>query len=267
MADIHSFVKVLEVCTVTPLPSSTVPTSLPLTFFDILWFRFPPVQRLFFYKTPVAPFTAVVLNLKKSLSAVLQHYLPLAGKIVWPENSPKPTVETVAGDGVLLTVAKSDADFHHLVDDRLREAAVFHPLVPELPAAEDQAAVLALQVTSFGSAGFCIGITSHHAILDGRSSTAFVKTWARVCKKLVGNSGGEWSESVFPEAETMPFYDRSVVADPAGLEDIYLRDWLASGGPNNRSLKYRQPKIGQDLFRGIFLHMFNLSSDQTRFLP
>lgn len=245
MEENHGSIKVLEVCTVAPPPGSAVPASLPLTFFDILWFRFPPVKRLFFYKSP-APFDVVVSNLKNSLSLTLQHYLPLAGAIVWPENSPKPTIETAAGDGVVLTVAESDADFHHLVGDGLRNAAKYRPLVAELAAAEERAAVVAVQVTSFGKDGFSIGITSHHAILDGRSSTLFVKSWAGLCKNLVAAS-----ESWAPE--TMPFYDRSVVADPAGLEAIYLRCWSGIGGHNNRSLKFLQLTISPDLFRGKYL--------------
>lgn len=248
MAEIHPSLDVLHLCTVPPPHGSLVPFSLPLTFFDILWLRFPPVQRIFFYKSS-APFDVVVSTLKNSLSAALQHYPPLAGAVVWPENSPKPAVQTVLGDGILLTLAKSSSNFSHLVSDGLREAAEFHTLVPRLPAADDRAAVMALQVTSFGTDGFCIGITSHHAILDGRTSTSFVKLWARLCKKLV--AGGESAEPVGSAAETMPFYDRSVIVDPRGLEGIFLRDWLAHGGSVNRSLKFWSPSIPQGLFRGI----------------
>ncbi|KAE8650582.1 phenolic glucoside malonyltransferase 1 [Cucumis sativus] len=239
-------IKVLEVCTVAPPPGSTVPVTLPLTFFDILWFRFPPVERLFFYKSPV-PFYVIVSNLKKSLSLVLQHYLPLAGAIVWPENSPKPAVETAVRDGIVLTVAESEDDFDHLIGDGLRKEAKLRPLVAELAAEEDRAAVVAVQVTWFGNGGFSIGITSHHAVLDGRSSTSFMKSWAGLCKNLVG--GGE----IFcPAAETMPFYDRSVVTDKMGLEAIYLKCLLAHEGPNNRSLKFWDFKTPPDSFRGTF---------------
>ncbi|XP_022997666.1 phenolic glucoside malonyltransferase 1-like [Cucurbita maxima] len=249
MAEMHPSVNVLHLCTV-PLPhGSLLPFSLPLTFFDILWLRFPPVQRIFFYKSS-APFDVVVSTLKNSLSAALQHYPPLAGAVVWPENSPKPAVQTVLGDGILLTLAKSDSKFSHLVSDELREAAEFHTLVPRLPAADDRAAVMALQVTSFGTEGFCIGITSHHAILDGRTSTSFVKLWARLCKNLV--AGGESAKPGSTASETMPFYDRSVIVDPKGLEGIFLRDWLAHGGSDNKSLKFWPPSIQQDLFRGTF---------------
>ena len=70
----HNSVKILEVCPVTPLPSSldsATTTSLPLTFFDILWLRFPPNQRVFFYETsntntPIL--NSILPKLKHSLS-------------------------------------------------------------------------------------------------------------------------------------------------------------------------------------------------------
>ncbi|KAI4346681.1 hypothetical protein L6164_007554 [Bauhinia variegata] len=49
-------VKVLQVSPVAPTPpqttTSTAPATLPLTFFDVFWLRFPPVERVFFYKFP-----------------------------------------------------------------------------------------------------------------------------------------------------------------------------------------------------------------------
>ncbi|BFG26527.1 hypothetical protein CerSpe_128010 [Prunus speciosa] len=55
MAELNS-ARVVEVCNVAPQPSSPAgsatppPEALPLTLFDLLWLRFAPVQRLFFYQ-------------------------------------------------------------------------------------------------------------------------------------------------------------------------------------------------------------------------
>ncbi|XP_060674883.1 phenolic glucoside malonyltransferase 1-like [Ziziphus jujuba] len=49
-----------------------------------------------------------------------------------------------------------------------------------------EASVMALQITVFPCiGGFCIGITSHHAVLDSKTSTSFVKSWAYICYTLV----------------------------------------------------------------------------------
>ncbi|GMN65929.1 hypothetical protein TIFTF001_035006, partial [Ficus carica] len=118
-------VEIVEVCKVASPPAANVPSpkSLPLTFFDIRWLRFPPNERLFFYEvsTPNISstcdfFHSILPRLKHSLSLTLLHFLPLAGNITWPPTSPKPGVEYAESDGVSLTVATSNADFHRLSD-------------------------------------------------------------------------------------------------------------------------------------------------------
>ncbi|WRX19855.1 hypothetical protein QQP08_012342 [Theobroma cacao] len=165
--------KILEFTRIKPSPDSpksAAELSLPLTFFDIFWFKLPPVERLFFYQinnsTP-AYFNSVILpKLKHSLSLTLLHYLPLAGNLKWPSTSPKPIILYTPNDGVSLTVAESAADFNLLSSKGIYEAVELHPLTPELITSDDSASTIALQITLFPNMGFCIGITAHHAVLD-----------------------------------------------------------------------------------------------------
>ncbi|GMY24822.1 phenolic glucoside malonyltransferase 1-like [Fagus crenata] len=231
----HNSVKILEVCPVTPLPSSldsATTTSLPLTFFDIIWLRFPPVQRVFFYETshtntPILD--SILPKLKHSLSLTLQYFLPLAGTLIWPQDSRKPIINYKEGDAVSLTVAESNTNnFYHLSSNNFVEAVEYHPLVPDLAISHEQAPVLALQVTTFSNCGLCIGITTHHAVLDDKSSTMFMKSWAHLCKNAL-------SSSLVPDLT--PSFDRMVIKDPSRLETIYLNQWLNLDGPHNRSFK------------------------------
>ncbi|KAL4382645.1 Malonyl-CoA:anthocyanidin 5-O-glucoside-6''-O-malonyltransferase [Arachis hypogaea] len=227
------------------LPSST---SLPLTFFDILWLRLPPVQRVFFYEFPNQPslfYDTILPKLKHSLSLALTYYFPLAGILNWPHDSNKPIITYNVGDTLSLIVAESDADFNHLSGSDLCEASEVHHLVPELTISDDQASVLALQVTLFPNHGFSIGITSHHAVLDGKTSTSFIKSWAYLCNKL----GDSSSSPCDLPPELSPFLDREIVEDPKGVEAKYLSDWLKQGGPNNRSLKVWNLQGPQDSIR------------------
>ncbi|EXB38115.1 Agmatine coumaroyltransferase [Morus notabilis] len=241
-------VKVMEIFRVAPTPdlsdSPAGPKSLPLTFFDILWLRLPPVQRLYFYGISTSKtsfFNSIIPKLKHSLSLTLHHYLPLAGTLTWPQNSPKPSIDYSDGDGVLLTIAESDMDFYHLSsNDDFRQATDCHPLVPHLKVSHERAEVISLQVTLFPNSGFCIGITAHHAVLDGKTSTSFMKSWAQICRSLGG------------EEQLRPFYDRTVVKDPAGLETIYANEWLKENGPNNRSLMTWNINLSPGLVRGTF---------------
>ncbi|KAJ1381941.1 Transferase [Sesbania bispinosa] len=245
--------KVHQLCSLSP-PHETTQTSLPFTFFDSLWLRLPPVERLFFYEYPNPTssfFDSVLPNLKHSLSLTLQHFPLLAGNIIWPAESPHPIINYVPGDAVPFTVAESNADFNHLcsnlcqVDQRL-------PLIPRLKISHEQASILALQVTFFPNSGFCIGITTHHAAVDGKSSTLFLKAWAFICSNLKGDPS-HMSLSL-PENLT-PFFDRSVIKDPTGINEVYLKSWLTYGGEtNNRSLKVWETISGTqtDAVKGLF---------------
>ncbi|OMP08977.1 Transferase [Corchorus olitorius] len=148
--------------------------SFPLTFFDIFWFKFPPVDNVFFYQltestsTPSHFYSKIVPKLKQSLSLALFHYLPLAGKLKWSSDSPKPIIfYTPPNDGVSLTIAESKAhNFHTLVGSEIYRANELHPLVPELMISEDTAEMISFQITLFPNQGFSIGFRVHHGVTD-----------------------------------------------------------------------------------------------------
>ncbi|TYH64500.1 hypothetical protein ES332_D07G271300v1 [Gossypium tomentosum] len=238
--------EILEVTQVAPIsnsPESTTEFRLPLTFSDIFWFKLPPVERLFFYQldelTP-ACFNSVILpKLKRSHSLTLVHYLPLAGNLKWPPNEPKPIILYTPNDGVSLTVAHSDADFNILSSDGVYDAAELHPLKPDLVTSDVSASAIAVQVTLFPNKGFCIGITAHHAVLDGQTTTM------------------------------------SVVKGPDGLDMLYLNQWLASSGSDSdtskKSLKITTSAGGgaaSDLVRATFeITREDLKKLRERVLP
>ncbi|KAL7164540.1 hypothetical protein ACSBR2_040443 [Camellia fascicularis] len=244
-------VKVLEVCRVAPTPSSpdsAAPTSLPLTFFDVLYLRFPPVKRIFFYETShsTTTFSEIVLpKLKHSLSLTLHHYLPLAGNLTWSPDSDKPIIQYVEGhDAISLTIAESEAEsFYHLSGDSSREAKEFHHYLPQLVASHTQVPVMALQVTLFPNTGFSIGYAIHHAVLDGKTISLFMHSWASICLR------GQVS-TLTPELT--PFYDRNIVDDPDDLETTFLNGWLQQNGNNNKSLMTWDLKAPPDVFLATF---------------
>ncbi|WJX80789.1 agmatine N(4)-coumaroyltransferase [Trifolium repens] len=248
--------KIIETFNVSPSSQEQLPsqTSLPLTFFDLFWLRLPPVQRIFFYEFPHQPslfFNTLLPKLKRSLSHTLFHFYPLSGHLIWPHDSHKPIIKHLKGNSLLLTVAESDADFNHLSGNNLSEASQIHDLLPNLNISHDQASVLALQVTLFPNYGFSIGITSHHAVLDGKTSTSSMKSWAYLCNKLE-NGESELQSPLLLPAEFVPFFDRKVINDPNGLDEKYVSDWLKQGGTNNRSLMVWDLQLPEESTRGLF---------------
>ncbi|GMH20606.1 hypothetical protein Nepgr_022447 [Nepenthes gracilis] len=221
-------VNISEQWNVSPPPRSVTPTSLSLTFFDIPWLLFPPSQTIFFYQLrnrhPSSHrhfSTSILPNLKHSLSLSLQHFYPFAGNLVARPETGEPKIVYAEGDSVTVAVAESDADFNSLCGDGQRNATLFHQLVPrELPTTRAKngdvlaTRLLAVQITSFPGDGFCIGLTCHHVVSDGRTFNNFLKTWASFSR----DSGRTHFTAGAP-----PFYDRSVILDPNSLGPTLLK--------------------------------------------
>ena len=203
---------ILETTLVAPSPSAGAAppeSSLPLTFFDVLWLTSPPVERVFFYRLAAdADVPAILSNLKTSLSQALHAYYPLAGRLrLTPGTADRYEVYYQPGDGVTFTVAeyRDDVDVDELAIDQPREIIRIAPLAPPLPKG---GAVLALQATVMRR-GLAIGMAVHHAACDGATSTRFLHTWAAASTGAVG--------------PPPPVIDRTLVKDPTGLYDVFVK--------------------------------------------
>lgn len=223
-------IKVTKSSRVNPATNSSHDSLLlPLTFFDLRWIKFHPTERVLFYKLHKHnSFHSLILpKLEHSLSTVLHHYLPLAGRLRWDPQDPKPHILVLPNDYVTLIVAESDADFSLLSGKGTRPETEIRSLVPELPASRDDSVfVLSLQVTLFPNQGISIGVTAHHSAMDGRSMSMFVKSWAHVCKhETIG--------------ELTPCLDRTVINVPASLDARILEvvSYFSEDKTSSRSLK------------------------------
>ncbi|XP_028783883.1 anthocyanin 5-aromatic acyltransferase-like [Neltuma alba] len=211
-------VKIMEQSRVSAPPHSTSPTSLPLTFLDLPWLFFSPNQPLFFFPFPfsLSHFTTFTLpNLKLSLSLTLQHYFPFAGTFVPSPEPSKPHIVYSEASSVSLVVAESSDDFSHLCGNHARDANRFYSLVPKLKSGKEEIPLMAIQITVFPDSGICIGLAYLHIVADGRTFHNFMNTWAAYCSSQA---------SSFPP-KSLPFYDRSVIVDSHGLEEVFLKQW------------------------------------------
>ncbi|CAK8540738.1 unnamed protein product [Lathyrus sativus] len=245
-------------------PSSSQATKISLTYFDIFWLRFHPVERVFFYTLPNSQshpsffFQEIVPNLKSSLSLTLQHFLPLAGKVIWPCDSSKPFIQFNPNDddGVSLLIAESDLDFNHVIENSPQEASLSRSLIPYLESTDTFASIISIQITVFPKCGFSIGITTHHAVLDGKSSTMFIKAWAYLCNKTIETL--EESPTLIPELE--PLFNREIIKDQNELQAKFTENlnemttkMFPNEKPNQRSMKIFEfePKL-EDSLRATF---------------
>ncbi|WJX75331.1 hypothetical protein P8452_58872 [Trifolium repens] len=241
MASPNNHIKIHEECKVAPHSSTQL--SLPLTFFDLIWLRFHPVERIFFYTLqnsqshPTFFFQNLVPKLKSSLSLTLQHFLPLAGNIVWPSDSPKPFIQFNPNDGgVSLLLAQcddDDIDFNKILEhNSSHEASLSRSFVPDLESTDSFASIISIQITLFPKSGFSIGISTHHAVLDGKSSTMFVKAWASICKSL------EETNSPNLEPFLEPILEREVIKDPKDLENVFINTKAIQQSESDKKQKF-----------------------------
>ncbi|KAH6817829.1 hypothetical protein C2S51_001432 [Perilla frutescens var. frutescens] len=196
---------ILERCRVAPPAEGKAASkqTLPLTFMDLPWLHFHPIQRLLFYEFPCSKIhfiQTIVPNLKISLPNS-QTLFPTS----WLRNHP-------------------------------RVADEFHDFYLDLPPPETEPesefqkiALFTVQITLFPETGVCVGFNNHHIVGDASSIVRFVKAWSSVSKL-----GGD--HDFLTSSDSLPLYDRSVVKDPSGLLNHYwnqMKDVRIQSSPLN----------------------------------
>ncbi|KAM7278828.1 hypothetical protein ACFE04_005962 [Oxalis oulophora] len=259
-------IKIVEVTKISPSKLSAKHNNLiHLTCFDMIWIKFHPVERLFFYEfTSSSDF--ILHSLKHSLSLALSYYLPLAGQLTWGPHDPKPYILCSPTDSVSLVVAETiiNADddddddhnnFHKLCSKgNIVKATALRRYAPSLHISDEAATIISLQITFFPGFGFCIGIAAHHGVLDAKSTIMFMKSWAYLCQKLVLN---QQIDHLLP-ANLHPHLDRTVIKDPTGKLDMFhLNNSLKlaariNPGGNHRSLRVLGTESAPDQVRATF---------------
>ncbi|XP_060202454.1 phenolic glucoside malonyltransferase 1-like [Lycium barbarum] len=206
---------VIEQYQVAPPPGGAAELTLPLTYFDHMWFYFGRMRRILFYKFPISKpdfVQTIIPTLKDSLSLALKHYIPLAGNIACPlDSSGYSELRYVMGDSVSVTFSETDMDFNYLIGNNPRNANDFYHFVPQLTEPKNApgfklAPILAIQVTIFPNLGISVGFCNHHAAGDGATMVNFIRAWG-----LLNKFGGD---EQFLANEFIPFYDRSLIKDP-----------------------------------------------------
>ncbi|KAJ3692232.1 hypothetical protein LUZ60_012582 [Juncus effusus] len=227
------------------LPSDSTPslTSVPLTYFDILWYGLPPVERLFFYNfpRPTSYFLSSTLpSLKSSLSLTLAKFYPLAGvirPIFGADKETKHEIYCTENDSVWFTVAESHDDFQHLSSQDARLVSRLEPFVPSLTKC-GESKHFAIQVTVFPDQGVVIGIAVNHAVCDGTSSMQFVQSWAATCHYGVFDCSSD------------PVINRALVSDPSDLYSFLLN--MAPKEPPSKEKSHQAPPLDPDMVLASF---------------
>ncbi|PKI35039.1 hypothetical protein CRG98_044554 [Punica granatum] len=222
-----------------PKTEDSRPSALPLTFMDIPWLLLYPMQRVYFYDFPHSTlhFTnSAIPLLKRSLSAALGRFYPLAGSLASPPPPGKPHILLSHSDGIIFTTAISTADYTELISDKPQYVGLLHSLA-----------------TLFPDSGLCIGARHLHVAADGTANNHFLKTWASMCMAELEGQPARIEKS-------LPVHDRNVVKDPNGIEPVLLKDWFSILEDNSSPSPSPNPGPSPNMDKAIAT--FTLSRDQ-----
>lgn len=142
------------------------------------------VSTIYFYKPSddwLGRNDAMLDRIKESLSRVLVHFYPVAGRI---RRLPKGRLELDCNAlGVELIEAESDAQLADF-GDFSSSTKLFKNLIPRVDYEKPfhELPLLVLQVTSFRCGGMSLGSMLSHAATDGQSSLHFFAEWGRLAR-------------------------------------------------------------------------------------
>ncbi|XP_058782348.1 hydroxycinnamoyl-CoA:piscidic acid hydroxycinnamoyltransferase-like [Vicia villosa] len=160
--------------------------------------RFRHTTTIYIYKPTQNPENAIE-TLKNSLSKILVHYYPMAGRLYYTEGARLEL--NLNAKGAILLEAKTTKTIHDYGDfspsDSTKELV---PLIDYNQPIED-IPLFVVQFTRFqnNDEGFAIGVAFFHLLSDGVGAIRFINSWAKIAR---GETLG---------ANELPFLDRTLL--------------------------------------------------------
>ncbi|KZV34328.1 spermidine hydroxycinnamoyl transferase [Dorcoceras hygrometricum] len=156
------------------------------------------IPTIYFYRpsrTWLTQKDTIFTTLKTSLSRILVHFYPLAGRLRWLDGAR--LVLDCNGKGVQLIEAETDADLDILGD--FSPSPHFHHLIHAInyKAPIEEIPLVIVQLTKFKCGGIALCYSISHAAVDGQSALHFISEWANMAR---GDSLGD-----------APFLDRKLL--------------------------------------------------------
>lgn len=171
-----------------------------LTPWDLTRLRFCYPQRGLFFLKPDSSIDTIISKLKCSLSIALDHFYPLAGRLVKKLNGNDNTVSYfISCDGgfgvkfvhaVAKTISVSDLVKSGFVDGLF--GSFFFPATGIRNYQGVSNPLLMVQVTELKD-GIFIGYGYNHTVADGNSMWKFINKWSEICYKDIGSRSIETS--------------------------------------------------------------------------
>ncbi|KAL8539200.1 hypothetical protein ACS0TY_000991 [Phlomoides rotata] len=174
-------ITIIQSCLVPPA-ESTFKGFMSLTESDQIT-TLTHVPTIYFYrpsKNWITPPQTIFRTLHDSLSKVLVHFYPLAGRLRWLDGA-RLELDCNA-KGVHLVEAYSDTVLDDLGD--FTPSPKFHHLFPHINFSSpiEDIPLMTAQLTKFQCGGITLSYCISHAVADGKSALHFISEWARLAR-------------------------------------------------------------------------------------
>ncbi|PNX94954.1 omega-hydroxypalmitate O-feruloyl transferase-like protein [Trifolium pratense] len=157
-----------------------------------------PVRTIYCYKSSSKGNEDVAKVIKDSLSKILVHYYPMAGRLTI--SSEGKLIIDCTEEGVVFVEAEANCMMEDLGDmTKPNNIEILRKLVYDVPTAKNLLEIppLLIQVTKFKCGGFVLGVNVNHCMNDGISAMQFVNSWSDIARGL--------------DLKIPPFLDRTIL--------------------------------------------------------
>ncbi|XP_061373779.1 omega-hydroxypalmitate O-feruloyl transferase-like [Gastrolobium bilobum] len=156
-----------------------------------------PVRTVYCYKSASRGNEDAAQVIKESLSKILVHYYPMAGRL--KISSEGKLIVDCTEEGVVFVEAEASCVIEDLGDMKKPDLETLTKLVYDIPGATNILEIppLLIQVTKFKCGGFVLGVNVNHCMNDGLSAMQFVNSWGETARGI--------------DLKIPPFLDRTIL--------------------------------------------------------
>lgn len=144
-----------------------------------------PVRTIYCFKSDSRGNEDAAQVVKDSLSKILVHYYPLAGRLTL--SSEGKLIVNCTGEGAVFLEAEADCTIQDIGDMKTKpDPVTLSKLVCDMPGAKNILEIppLMAQVTKFKCGGFIFGLFVNHCMFDGLGAMEFVNAWGEMARGL-----------------------------------------------------------------------------------
>ncbi|VAH28457.1 omega-hydroxypalmitate O-feruloyl transferase-like [Triticum dicoccoides] len=189
---------------------TVTPRILAVSNLDLLPRPIPSLLLCAYRKPSTGCFGDVVAIFKASLPSLLEHFFPLAGRLVYSPRSGVPEVHC-DNQGAELVVGEAGVELASLDYGALGASLARIGALVQYGAD----VVLSVQLVSFACGGFTVAWCSNHVVMDGYGLCMLASMWSELARSgridtTRGGGAPSFDRSVLPRPRAAPSYSSSL---------------------------------------------------------